>query len=52
MLLLLLGCAVQCEEKEQYINAIKGLDIETQTAIVGYIKQVSLIFPSQTFHSH
>ena len=40
MLLLLLGCAVQCEEKEQYINAIKGLDLDLQAAIVGHIKEV------------
>ena len=44
VLLLLLGCAIQCEEKERYINAIKGLDIDTQTAIVVHIKQVSLNF--------
>ncbi len=41
VLLLLLGCAVQCEDKEKYINAIKGLPIDTQAAIVGYIKQVN-----------
>ncbi len=40
VLLLLLGCAVQCEQKERYINAIKSLDLETQQAIVEYIKQV------------
>lgn len=40
MLLLLLGCAVQCEGKERYINAIKALDIDTQAAIVSHIKQV------------
>ena len=40
-LLLILGCAVQCERKEQFIDNIKSLDIGTQHAIVEYIKEVS-----------
>lgn len=41
VLLLLLGCAVQCDRKEQYINAIKTLDINSQKALVECIKQVT-----------
>ena len=40
-LLLILGCAVQCERKEQFIDNIKSLDINMQHAIVEYIKEVS-----------
>ena len=40
VLLLLLGCAVQCQNKELYINRIKELDLHTQQAIVSYIQKV------------
>ncbi|XP_063039855.1 protein Daple isoform X2 [Engraulis encrasicolus] len=41
MLLLILGCAVQCERKEEMIEKIKLLDIETQAAIVSHIQEVT-----------
>ncbi|KAM9849461.1 coiled-coil domain containing 88A isoform 2-T2 [Aulostomus maculatus] len=41
LLLLLLGCAVQCENKETYIQEIQSLDIETQAAIASCIQQVT-----------
>ncbi|XP_074812224.1 protein Daple isoform X2 [Natator depressus] len=41
MLLLVLGCAVQCERKEEFIERIKQLDIETQAAIVSHIQEVT-----------
>uniref|UniRef100_A0A8C9VIY4 Coiled-coil domain containing 88C n=1 Tax=Scleropages formosus TaxID=113540 RepID=A0A8C9VIY4_SCLFO len=41
LLLLILGCAVQCERKEEFIEKIKSLDIETQAAIVAYIQEVT-----------
>lgn len=41
LLLLLLGCAVQCEHKEEMIEKIKLLDIETQAAIVSHIQEVT-----------
>ncbi|XP_061842830.1 protein Daple isoform X2 [Nerophis lumbriciformis] len=41
LLLLILGCAVQCERKEEMIDKIKLLDIETQAAIVSYIQEVT-----------
>uniref|UniRef100_A0A673CXT2 Protein Daple-like n=1 Tax=Sphaeramia orbicularis TaxID=375764 RepID=A0A673CXT2_9TELE len=41
LLLLLLGCAVQCERKEEMIEKIKLLDIETQAAIVSHIQEVT-----------
>ncbi|TSN67081.1 Protein Daple [Bagarius yarrelli] len=41
LLLLLLGCAVQCERKEEIIEKIKLLDIETQAAIVSNIQEVT-----------
>ncbi|XP_056899123.1 coiled-coil domain containing 88A isoform X1 [Takifugu flavidus] len=41
LLLLLLGCAVQCERKETFIQQIQSLDIETQAAIAGCIQQVT-----------
>lgn len=40
LLLLLLGCAVQCPNKESFIERIKALPIESQHALVHYIKQV------------
>ncbi|XP_034739329.1 girdin [Etheostoma cragini] len=41
LLLLLLGCAVQCEEKDMFIQEIQSLDIETQAAIASCIQQVT-----------
>ncbi|XP_027865293.1 coiled-coil domain containing 88A [Xiphophorus couchianus] len=41
LLLLLLGCAVQCENKETFIQQIQSLDIETQAAIAICIQQVT-----------
>ncbi|PWA22309.1 hypothetical protein CCH79_00012564 [Gambusia affinis] len=41
LLLLLLGCAVQCENKETFIQQIQSLDIETQAAIALCIQQVT-----------
>ncbi|XP_076148369.1 coiled-coil domain containing 88A isoform X1 [Alosa pseudoharengus] len=41
LLLLLLGCAVQCERKETFIQQIQALDIETQTAIAMCIQEVT-----------
>ncbi|KAJ8341863.1 hypothetical protein SKAU_G00341540 [Synaphobranchus kaupii] len=41
LLLLMLGCAVQCDRKEEFIEKIKLLDIETQTAIVTHIQEVT-----------
>lgn len=42
LLLLLLGCAVQCPNKEMFIDRIKQLDVQVQHAIVDCIRQVSL----------
>ncbi|KAG7465787.1 hypothetical protein MATL_G00157300 [Megalops atlanticus] len=41
LLLLMLGCAVQCERKQEFIEKIKLLDIETQAAIVTHIQEVT-----------
>ncbi|KAL6440038.1 hypothetical protein ACFW04_002993 [Cataglyphis niger] len=41
LLLLLLGCAVQCPNKEKFITNIKTLHVDTQLAIVECIKQVT-----------
>ncbi|XP_064427561.1 protein Daple isoform X3 [Mirounga angustirostris] len=41
LLLLVLGCAVQCERKEEFIERIKQLDIETQAGIVAHIQEVT-----------
>ncbi|XP_063804655.1 protein Daple isoform X2 [Pseudophryne corroboree] len=41
ILLLMLGCAVQCDRKEEYIERIKQLDIETQAGIVSHIQEVT-----------
>ena len=40
-LLLILGCAVQCDQKEVFIEKIKQLDISTQHAIVECIQQIT-----------
>ena len=52
VLLLLLGCAVQCERKEQFIENIKTLDIDVQHAMVEHIKEVSTIFALQGAAPH
>ncbi|XP_011298631.1 girdin [Fopius arisanus] len=41
LLLLLLGCAVQCPNKKNFITRIKTLPLDTQLAIVDCIKQVT-----------
>ncbi|KAG1926211.1 girdin isoform X1 [Pimephales promelas] len=41
LLLLLLGCAVQCNRKEEYIDRIQTLDLETQAAIAAHIQEVT-----------
>ncbi|XP_042630245.1 protein Daple-like [Cyprinus carpio] len=41
LLLLILGCAVQCDRKEEMIEKIKLLDIETQAVIVTHIQEVT-----------
>ncbi|XP_069493540.1 protein Daple isoform X2 [Ambystoma mexicanum] len=41
VLLLMLGCAVQCDKKEEFIDKIKQLDIGTQAAIVSHIQEVT-----------
>ncbi|XP_047206844.1 girdin isoform X4 [Girardinichthys multiradiatus] len=41
MLLLLLGCAVQCEKKEEYIERIRTLDFDTKAAIASHIQEVT-----------
>ncbi|XP_068086065.1 girdin [Anabrus simplex] len=41
LLLLLLGCAVQCPNKESFIERIKGMSVEVQHGIVDCIKQVT-----------
>lgn len=42
LLLMLLGCAVQCPNKEKFITNIKSLNVDTQIAIVECIKQVKI----------
>ena len=39
---LLLGCAVQCENKAKYIEVIMSLEVYTQQAIVEWIRKVSI----------
>ncbi|XP_076314152.1 uncharacterized protein LOC143226703 isoform X1 [Tachypleus tridentatus] len=41
LILLILGAAVQCEQKENFIEAIKTLDLDAQHAMVQYIQQVT-----------
>ncbi|XP_051563725.1 girdin-like [Myxocyprinus asiaticus] len=41
LLLLLLGCAVQCEKKEEYIENIQRLDFDTKAAIAAHIQEVT-----------
>jgi len=40
VLLLVLGCAVQSDEREQFIENIRRLDVDVQRAIVDSIQQV------------
>ncbi|XP_068240760.1 girdin isoform X2 [Palaemon carinicauda] len=51
LLLLVLGCAVQCPRKEDVIDNIKKLDIDTQHSIVECIKEVTdnleAVWPSE-----
>ncbi|XP_020851863.1 girdin isoform X4 [Phascolarctos cinereus] len=41
LLLLLLGCAVQCQKKEEFIERIQGLDFDTKAAVAAHIQQVT-----------
>ncbi|XP_070408138.1 girdin isoform X5 [Nothobranchius furzeri] len=41
LLLLLLGCAVQCETKEAHIERIQTLDFETKAAIAAHIQELT-----------
>ncbi|XP_066279306.1 girdin-like isoform X14 [Branchiostoma lanceolatum] len=41
ILLLVLGCAVQCEKKEVFIEKIKELDLDVQHAMVGHIQEIT-----------
>ncbi|GIY31354.1 protein Daple [Caerostris darwini] len=41
LLLLILGCAVQCERKEHFIEIIKSMDLDIQHKIVDYIQQIT-----------
>lgn len=40
LLLLILGCAVQCSKKEEIIESIKKFDLDIQHSIVECIQQV------------
>ena len=40
VLLLVLGCAVQSDERAQFIENIRRLDVDVQRAIVDAIQQV------------
>ncbi|XP_031758169.1 girdin isoform X7 [Xenopus tropicalis] len=41
LLLLLLGCAVQCERKEEFIEKIQVLDFDTKAAVAAHIQEVT-----------
>uniref|UniRef100_A0A1A8G9A2 Coiled-coil domain containing 88A n=1 Tax=Nothobranchius korthausae TaxID=1143690 RepID=A0A1A8G9A2_9TELE len=41
LLLLLLGCAVQCEKKEEYIELIQVLDFDIKASIASHIQEVT-----------
>ncbi|XP_069386755.1 girdin-like isoform X5 [Paralichthys olivaceus] len=41
LLLLLLGCAVQCERKDEYIERIQTLDFVTKAAIAAHIQELT-----------
>lgn len=51
LILLLLGAAVQCPNKELFITRIKELDVELQHNIVECIKQVRFSFVNCNFSS-
>uniref|UniRef100_A0A8B9TZ91 Coiled-coil domain containing 88A n=1 Tax=Anas zonorhyncha TaxID=75864 RepID=A0A8B9TZ91_9AVES len=41
LLLLLLGCAVQCQKKEEFIESIQCLDFDTRAAVAAHIQEVT-----------
>ncbi|XP_030052306.1 girdin isoform X2 [Microcaecilia unicolor] len=41
LLLLLLGCAVQCDRKEEFIEKIQGLDFDTKASVAVHIQEVT-----------
>ncbi|XP_054583922.1 protein Daple-like [Eptesicus fuscus] len=41
MLVLVLGCAVQCDRKGEFFDKIQKLDIETQAGIMAHIREVT-----------
>ncbi|XP_072907083.1 girdin-like isoform X7 [Hemitrygon akajei] len=41
LLLLLLGCTVQCERKEEFIERIKNLDFDTKATVAIHIQEVT-----------
>ncbi|XP_063300058.1 girdin isoform X4 [Pelobates fuscus] len=41
LLLLMLGCAVQCERKEEFIEKIQNLDFDTKAAVAAHIQEVT-----------
>uniref|UniRef100_A0A8C3L6Y4 Coiled-coil domain containing 88A n=1 Tax=Chrysolophus pictus TaxID=9089 RepID=A0A8C3L6Y4_CHRPC len=41
ILLLLLGCAVQCQKKEEFIERIQHLDFDTKAAVAAHIQEVT-----------
>ncbi|XP_023188933.1 girdin-like [Xiphophorus maculatus] len=41
LLLLLMGCAVQCQKKEEYIERIQTLNFDTKAAIAGHIQELT-----------
>ncbi len=53
VLLLLLGCAVQSDKKEEFIDRIKQLELSLQEAIVQQIQKVCiLMFHANHRHSY
>lgn len=49
VLLLLLGCAVQGEQRSKFIERIKRMENELQTALINQIKKVTNKFCLQYF---
>ncbi|XP_040207601.1 girdin isoform X2 [Rana temporaria] len=41
MLLLMLGCAVQCSRKEEFIDQIQDLNFDTKAAVAAHIQEVT-----------
>ncbi|XP_014428604.1 girdin isoform X3 [Pelodiscus sinensis] len=41
LLLLLLGCAVQCQKKEEFIERIQSLEFDTRAAVAAHIQEVT-----------